>query len=58
MYFMKNVEAHKPIPKERYVIILYYSYLSDIAENITNPIPKTVKLLIKVKRLRRLLSLS
>lgn len=39
-------------------MILYYNKGSDMIEKIINPIPKTVKLLMKVKLFRRLLSLS
>lgn len=55
---IKKIELISPIPIDIYAISLYYKKGSDMTENMTKPIPKTVKLLIKVKLFLKLLSLS
>lgn len=58
MTLMKKIEAQNPMNKTVYAMILYSNFLSCIVENMINPRPNTVKLLMKVKRFLRLFNLS
>ena len=58
MVLRKKMEAQKPMKRTVYAMILYYNFLSCMVEKMMSPRPSTVKLLIKVNKFLKLLSLS